>query len=317
MQSVCAALLRTAEAGTGSDEHAVKEEPESGSSSESELDMLEQKCKSLKEETPPRQFTRQSEPTNQKTVQSTRDEVAAILPPKVLRLDRSKGLVDAILRDEHITLHLCKDTYHVQHAQSVIAAIPMAYIFKIGITHDPSWRFYEAPYSYTNLDIKRKEGVNYEHMLVISLSHSREVSSLSFTTHPNPHNLPNTVSAPSGTLPIFFAAIVCAGGVIWHAKSIRLEPFHGQTHIYIKTHFQHVLATYLQPCVDLIASNTNCICQILNTMFMTFEQLKKGKQRSVGGSDSAPSEDFFGSQGDLGMSILFICLSLLQALFLC
>jgi hypothetical protein len=160
---------------------------------------------------PPRQFTRQSEPTNQKIVQSTWDEVAAILPQKVLRLDRSKDLVDEILRDEHITLHLCTHTYHVQHAQSVIAAIPRAYIFKIGITQDPSWRFYEAPYAYTNLyNIKRKDGVNYKHMFIINLSHSREVSSLSFTTHPNPHNLPNTVSAPSGTFPIFFAAFFCA-----------------------------------------------------------------------------------------------------------
>ena len=130
---------------------------------------------------PPRQFIRQPEPTNQKTVQSTWDEVAAILPQKVRRLDRTKFLVDGILRDEHITLHLCTHTYHFQLAQSMIATIPRAYRFKIGITQDPSWRFYEAQYAYTLSHTKRKDGVNYEHMLIIHLSHSREVSPRSLT----------------------------------------------------------------------------------------------------------------------------------------
>ena len=84
-------------------------------------------------------------------------------------------MVEDILTDEHMSLHLDKSTNQVQHAQSVIASIPRAFRFKIGITRCPTWRYYTAPYSYNKFYFRQKDGVDYEHMLIIHISHSREV----------------------------------------------------------------------------------------------------------------------------------------------
>ena len=40
------------------------------------------------------------------------------------------------------------------------------------------FRFYEAHYAYTRFYIRKKDFVNYEHMLIINLSHSREVCAM-------------------------------------------------------------------------------------------------------------------------------------------
>ena len=84
-------------------------------------------------------------------------------------------MVEDILTDEHMSLHLDKSTNQVQHAQSVIASIPRAFRFKIGITRCPTWRYYTAPYGYNKFYFRQKDGVDYEHMLIIHISHSREV----------------------------------------------------------------------------------------------------------------------------------------------
>ena len=114
-------------------------------------------------------------PFGQTSEQMCWEEVKAILPQKTLRLDRTKPLVEDMLNDEHMTLHLCGHTFEVQHVQSVIANIPKRFRFKIGITEDPIRRYYEAHYAYNKFYIKQKDGVNYEHMLIIRLSHSKDV----------------------------------------------------------------------------------------------------------------------------------------------
>ena len=121
---------------------------------------------------------RQREPTNQNDGQSTWEEVVSILDEKVLRLDRTSTMVEDILRDEHMTLHLCPHTYQVQHMLSLIANIPKALRFKIGVTADPEYRFYTAPWAYSWEFSKKKDRVDYEHMLIIYLSHSRKACAM-------------------------------------------------------------------------------------------------------------------------------------------
>ena len=77
--------------------------------------------------------------------QSTWQEVAdKCLTTKVLRLDRTKTMVEDCLADEHMSLHLPSSTYEVQHLHSVIASIPETFRFKVGISWCPTWRYYMA-----------------------------------------------------------------------------------------------------------------------------------------------------------------------------
>jgi len=97
------------------------------------------------------------------------------LSSKTMRLDRTKKAVEDILKDAHMSLHLKATTYQLQHGQSIIANIPKEFRFKIGIARDAEYRYYLAPYCYNQLYIKRHDGVNYEHMLIIHISNSRGV----------------------------------------------------------------------------------------------------------------------------------------------
>ena len=98
------------------------------------------------------------------------------LPVKTTRLDRTKEALQDILNDAHMSLHLASTRHQIPHGQSIIANIPNELRFKIGITRDACWRYYGAPYCYNKFYSRRKDGVDFQHMLIIHISHSRETA---------------------------------------------------------------------------------------------------------------------------------------------
>ena len=96
------------------------------------------------------------------------------MPLKAQRLDRFRSEVEMILtNNDSLSFWLCPHTYMIQYFKAVIAAIPKTYRFKVGITAEPFRRFYEKKYAYNKKYIKRKQGVQYEHMTILHISHSR------------------------------------------------------------------------------------------------------------------------------------------------
>ena len=47
--------------------------------------------------------------------------------------------------------------------------------FKIGITVDPEWRYYEAPYAYCRPCSQNRDGVRYEGMIIVYAHPVRDV----------------------------------------------------------------------------------------------------------------------------------------------
>ena len=113
-------------------------------------------------------------------VQRSWEAVEALLSPKVLHLERTKPLFKRLLKDPDGRIKvqlLASSKYYVQHAKSVIASLPPAHGFKIGITNDPDNRFHLAHYAYTRERSQARDRVRYSAggMILIHAHHSREV----------------------------------------------------------------------------------------------------------------------------------------------
>ena len=103
------------------------------------------------------------------------EAVKKVLPPKTLMLERTKPMFEELLTDEHIKVWLPSSTHYIQHCHRVVALIPRDYRFKIGITVDPSARYYESHYAYSKSRSQQRDHVRYNSMVVIYTHHSREV----------------------------------------------------------------------------------------------------------------------------------------------
>ena len=107
-------------------------------------------------------------------LQTTWEQVETVVPPKALRLDRARNEIELILtNDDTLSLWICPHTYKMQYFCAVIASIPMSYRFKIGLTATPFIRFHVKSYAYDREHIKGTQGVQYEHMTILHMSHSR------------------------------------------------------------------------------------------------------------------------------------------------
>lgn len=103
------------------------------------------------------------------------EQVGALLTQKVLALPRTRQVVEQILTDHRISMNPCSNTFVIPHCRSVIAELPSTNRFKIGLTIDPDHRFYTASYSYNRKYIQEKDGVQYSNMIIVYVSHSRDV----------------------------------------------------------------------------------------------------------------------------------------------
>ena len=103
------------------------------------------------------------------------EAVQKVLPPKTLLLERTKPMFEELLTDEHIKVWLPSSDYYIQHCHRVVALIPRDYGFKIGITVDPSARYYESHYAYSKSRSQQRDHVRYNSMVVIYTDHSRRV----------------------------------------------------------------------------------------------------------------------------------------------
>ena len=103
------------------------------------------------------------------------EAVKKVLPPKTLLLERTKPMFEELLTDEHIKVWLPSSTHYIQHCHRVVALIPRDYRFKIGITVDPSARYYESHYAYSKSRSQQRDQMRYNSMVVIYTHHSREV----------------------------------------------------------------------------------------------------------------------------------------------
>ena len=101
------------------------------------------------------------------------EAVKNVLPPKTLMLSRTKPMFEELLTDEHIKVWLPSSTDYIQHCHRVVALIPRDYRFKIGITVDPSARYYESHYAYSKSRSQQRDHVRYNSMVVIYTDHSR------------------------------------------------------------------------------------------------------------------------------------------------
>lgn len=125
-----------------------------------------------RQERPPKVM--RAEEANYRLGQRTWKEAVAILPAKVVKLQRTESLIDDIITDANMTLNLCPSSYHVQHARAVIASLPPSWRFKIGVTWSPEHRYYLSHYAYTKMYIQQKEHTKFEHMVILHVSRSRE-----------------------------------------------------------------------------------------------------------------------------------------------
>ncbi len=107
--------------------------------------------------------------------QRTWEAVRALLPEKVLRLERCKPMFEDLLADLRISVWLPKDTHIVQHVKQVANSLLPGMRFKIGVTVDPNWRYYEAGYAYCKNTSHERDGVRYEGMIVVYAHPVRDV----------------------------------------------------------------------------------------------------------------------------------------------
>ena len=113
-------------------------------------------------------------------VQQSWEAVEPLLSAKVLHLERTRPLFKDLLEDSDGRIKfqlLAHSKYYMQHAKSVIASLPPAHGFKIGITNDPDYRFHLAPYAYTRQTSQAHDRVRYSDggMILIHVHHCREV----------------------------------------------------------------------------------------------------------------------------------------------
>jgi len=102
-------------------------------------------------------------------------EVMAVLPTKTTRMERCRPMLQNALEDLRISVWLSKDADIVRHVHKVVCSLPTQMKFKIGITEDPEWRYYEAPYAYTLAKYKERDGVQYEGMILVLVHPVRDV----------------------------------------------------------------------------------------------------------------------------------------------
>lgn len=84
-----------------------------------------------------------------------------------------------VLADLHrISVWLPRDTHCVRHVKSVIASLSREMMFKIGITVNPMFRYYEAWYAYSKAHAQQRDGVIYEGMILVYVHPMRDTVSM-------------------------------------------------------------------------------------------------------------------------------------------
>ena len=90
-------------------------------------------------------------------------------------MDRCRPVLQNAIEDLRISVWLSKDTDIVRHVHKVVRSLPTQKKFKIGITEDPEWRYWRAPYAYTLPKSKEGDGVQYEGMILVYVHPVRDV----------------------------------------------------------------------------------------------------------------------------------------------
>jgi hypothetical protein len=107
--------------------------------------------------------------------------IKKLLPEKVLRLERCKGMFEALLEDLHASVWLPPDGNVLPHVQRVIGALLPGHHFKFGIAIDALDRLHHAEYAYRKPETQQREGVKFEGMYVVYVHPVRAV--VAFAEH--------------------------------------------------------------------------------------------------------------------------------------
>ena len=95
------------------------------------------------------------------------ESVSALLDGKTKSLERCQPMIENALADLRLSVWLPRDKNIARHVEHVVRALPPAMRFKIGVTVDPDWRYYQADYAYCKQKSMLRDGVRYEGMIVV------------------------------------------------------------------------------------------------------------------------------------------------------
>jgi hypothetical protein len=107
--------------------------------------------------------------------QTDLEAVMALLNEGVLRLERTKPMLQRALEDMRMQVWLSPDTDYVRHLKRVIDSLSHQMKFKVGITVCPESRYYQARYAYCLPSAQERDGVRYEGMIIIYVHAVRDV----------------------------------------------------------------------------------------------------------------------------------------------
>ena len=107
--------------------------------------------------------------------QTDLEAVMARLDKGVLRLERTKPMLQLALEDLRMQVWLSPDTDYVRHVRRVVDSLPHHMNFKVGITVCPEARYYHARYAYCLPSAQERDGVRYEGMIIVYVHAVRDV----------------------------------------------------------------------------------------------------------------------------------------------